>query len=366
VKSKRVKPGPTDSGALPRLSLLLGLRPKDVRRLIIALGLILGIVAIGTIGYILTANLDPLNALYMTVITISTVGYGELGQVGKDTRIFTILLIFATMIWGAWAIESLLSTILSEEFRQAVFQLRSIRKVRIMENHTILCGFGRIGEAAASELVRNNEPFVVIENDPEVVDHLRELNYHVIYGDATEDETLLAAGVKQAARLLATLNDDNANIVTALSARELNPRIWIASRLVRHDAYHKLIRAGANEVVSPYDYGGRRLALTVLRPHVAEFLSEVVFDEGRGAEMDEIEVKTGSELAGRTLSEINLRQRFGITVIALYCQHENHENATGGFVLNPGPDIPLHPGDVLIIVGTAAQLQHLHGALQSR
>ena len=350
---------------MQRLSALLGLRPKDLRRFFIALGLILGIIAAGTVGYSITAHLNPLNALYMTVITISTVGYGELGEVGKSTRIFTIFLIFATMIWGAWAIESLLSTILSDEFRQAVFQLHSIRKVRHMENHTILCGFGRIGEAAASELVRNNEPFVVVEQDPEIIERLRELNYHAIRGDATEDETLLAAGVRQAARLLATLNDDNANIVTALSARELNPAIWIASRLVRQDAYHKLLRAGANEVISPYDYGGRRLALTVLRPHVAEFLSEVVFDEGRGAEMDEIEVKEGSELAGQTLSEANLRQRFGITVIALYCMHETYKNATGGFVLNPGPDARLHPDDVLIIVGTAEQLHHLHNALKT-
>ena len=350
---------------MQRISILLGLRPKDIRRFFIAIGFILGIIVVGTAGYMLTAHLNPLNALYMTVITMSTVGYGELGEVGKDTRIFTIILIFATMIWGAWAIESLLSTILSEDFRQAVYQLRSIRKVRDMENHTILCGFGRIGEAAASELVRNNEPFVVVENDPEITEHLRDRGYQVINGDATEDETLLAAGVRQAARLLATLNDDNANIVTALSARELNPAIWIASRLVRQDAYHKLLRAGANEVISPYDYGGRRLALTVLRPHVAEFLSEVVFDEGRGAEMDEIEVKEGSELAGQTLSEVNLRQRFGITVIALYCTHETHQNATGGFVLNPGPDARLHPDDVLIIVGTAEQLHHLHDALKT-
>jgi len=352
---------------MQRLSVLLGLRPKDLRRLFIALTLILGIIAVGTIGYMITAHLNPLDALYMTVITVSTVGYGELGDVGKYTRIFTIILIFAAMLWGAWAIESLLSTILSDEFREAVFKLRSIRKVRHMENHTILCGFGRIGEAAASELVRNQEPFVVVENDPEVVERLRELNYHVITGDATEDATLLSAGVKHAARMLTTLDDDNANIVTALSARELNPSIWIASRLVRTDAYHKLIRAGANEVVSPYDYGGRRLALTVLRPHVAEFLSEVVFDEGRGAEMDEIEVREGSELAGQTLAQADLRKRFGITVIALYHPGKKApaEDTTGGFELNPGPETILRPGDVLIIVGTAEQLHDLHNALKT-
>jgi voltage-gated potassium channel len=366
VKSDGRKLIPVDSTQLQRLSILLGLRPKDIRRLFIALVLILSIVVVGTIGYMLTAELNPLDALYMTVITISTVGYGELGNVGRNTRVFTIILIFATMIWGAWASESLLSTILSEEFRQTVFQLRSIRKVRDMKNHTILCGFGRIGEAAASELVRNKEPFVVVEQNPDIVEHLRELNYHVISGDATEDDVLLAAGVRQAARLLTTLNDDNANIVTTLSARELNPNIWIASRLVRVDAYHKLLRAGANEVVSPYDYGGRRLALTVLRPHVAEFLSEVVFDEGRGAEMDEIQVREGSELAGKTLAEANLRQRFGITVISLYHGKEEKTHPDiGRFELNPGPDTRLRPGDVLIIVGTSDQLQRLHNALKT-
>jgi len=331
-----------------------------------ALALIVCIIVVGTIGYRITAELDWISALYMTVITISTVGYGELGEVGKDTRIFTIMLIFATMIWGAWAIESLLSTILSEQFREAVSQLRSLRKVRTMENHTILCGFGRIGEAAASELKRNNEAFVVVEMNPVVIDHLRELGYHVIRGDATEDATLLAAGVKQASKLITTLDEDNANIVTVLSARELNPNIWIASRLVREDAYHKLRRAGANEVVSPYDYGGRRLALTLLRPHVAEFLSEVVFDEGRGAEMDELRVEEGSELVDKTLAQTDLRQRFGITVIALYRGEGGRPNSvTGKFELNPGPNTVLQPGDVLIIVGTSQQLHKLHQALRA-
>ncbi len=347
-----------------RLSLLLGLRPKDLRRAFLALTLLLGILGVGMIGYHITAQLDWLDALYMAVITISTVGFGEMGTVNTYTRIFTILLITATMIWGAWAIESLLSTMLGGEFQKAVLQLRSMRKAKRMKNHTILCGFGRIGEAAASELKRHGEPFIVIEKDPDVVDHLRELGYHVIHGDATEDASLLAAGIKQAARLITTLDEDNANIVTALSARELNPRIWIASRLVRHDNYRKLVRAGANEVVSPYDYGGRRLALTLLRPHVAEFLSQVVFDEGRGAEMDEIQIQDGAEIAGKTLAQANLRQRFGITVIALYHAHEAHPTrTTGRFELNPGPDTVLMPGDVLIIVGSSDQLHHLHHVL---
>ncbi len=347
-----------------RLSLLLGLRPKDIRRLFIALSLILGIMVAGTIGYILTDNLGPLDAFYMAIITISTVGFGELGEMDADARLFTIGLILATMVWGGWALQSVLGIILSKEFREAVFKLRSIRKVRNMSHHTIICGFGRIGEAAASELLRNQEPFVVIENDVQVIERLQEMGYRVISGDATEDETLLNAGITQAERLIATLDNDNDNIVTVLSARELNPKLWIASRLVHPNAEHKLTRAGANEIVWPYDYGGRRLALTVLRPHVAQFLSQVVFDEGRGAEMDELKVGENTPMAGKTLKELSLRARFGITVIALYCTHEKHENETGAFVLNPGPNTRLHAGDVLIVVGAQAQLHNLHRTLE--
>ena len=350
---------------MQRLSLLLGLRPKDIRRLIIALGLILGIVLAGMVGYMLTAGLGLLDAFYMAIITISTVGFGELGEMDADARIFTIGLIVATMLWGGWALQSILGIILSKEFHEAVLQLRSIRKVRNMTNHTIICGFGRIGEAAASELLRNQEPFVVIDNDSQVIERLQEMGYRSISGDATEDETLLDAGITQAARLIATLDNDNDNIVTVLSARELNPKLWIASRLVHPNAEHKLRRAGANEIVWPYDYGGRRLALTVLRPHVAQFLSQVVFDEGRGAEMDELELGENSPLTGKTLKELALRSRFGITVIALYCTHEKHEGETGGFVLNPGPNTRLHAGDVLIVVGTRAQLHKLHHTLKS-
>jgi voltage-gated potassium channel len=266
---------------------------------------------------------------------------------------------------AAWALQSALSTIVSDEFRRAVQQLRSIRGIRNMENHTILCGFGRIGRAAAAELARNDEPFVVIDLDPELVESLREENIHAIHGDATDDEMLLVANIHRAKRLLAVLDSDNANIVTVLSARQLNPKLWIASRVVREEAASKLLRAGADQVLSPYDYGGRRLALTALRPHVAQFLSMVVFDEGQGAEMDELQVFTGSELAGRSLAEIDLRRRFGVTVLALYHPLATAQKDEIGFDLHPGPDTILYPDDVLIVVGTRPQLAQVHAVLQS-
>lgn len=347
------------------LATLFGLRARDLRRLLLALILLIAIVVIGTVSYHILAGASLLDSFYMTIITVSTVGFGERVTMNTETMVFTTVLILASVVWGAWALQAALSTIISEEFRRAVQQLRAIRGIRGMEKHTILCGFGRIGRAAAAELVRNDEPFIVIDLDPELVESLREEGIHTIFGDATDDEILIVANIYSAKRLLAVLDSDNANIVTVLSARQLNPKLWIASRVVREEAASKLMRAGADQVLSPYDYGGRRLALSALRPHVAEFLSMVVFDEGRGTEMDELQVFAGSELAGKSLAEINLRRRFGVTVIALYHPKATDHEEEIGFDLHPGPDAVLYPNDVLIVVGTQQQLAQVHAALQS-
>lgn len=347
------------------LALLFGLRARDFRRLAFALSLLLTIVIIGTAGYHILTNASLLDSFYMTMITVTTVGFGESVPMNKAAMLFTTALIVASVVWGAWALQSALSTIVSDEFRRAVQHLRAIRGIRGMEGHTILCGFGRIGRAAAAELTRNGEPFVVIDLDPEMIEKLRAENIPAIHGDATDDEILRVANIHTARRLLAVLDSDNANIVTVLSARQLNPDLWIASRVVREEAASKLLLAGANQVLSPYDYGGQRLALTALRPHVAQFLSMVVFDEGKGAEMDELQVFAGSELAGRSLAEIDLRRRFNVTVLALCRPTSAAPEDEIGFDLHPGPDTILHPDDVLIVVGTRTQLAKVHAVLQS-
>ncbi len=346
------------------LALLLGLRTRDLRRLVVAIVLLLSILAAGTVGYRILTGASLLDSFYMTMITVTTVGFGEKVPMNRATMLFTTWLIVASVVWGAWALQAALSTILSDEFRHAVQQLRSIRGIRFMEGHTILCGFGRIGQAAAAEFQRNGEPFVVIDANSETVEQLRENDVRAILGDATDDNVLLAANIHKARRLLAMLDSDNDNIVTVLSARQLNPDLWIASRVVRSESAKKLLLAGANEVLSPYDYGGRRMALTALRPHVAEFLSLVVFDEGRGVEMDELRVRPDSPLAGHTLRELNLRQRFGVTVIALY-HPDNASHSDIGFDLNPGPNTVLHTDDVLIVVGKHDQLARVHEGLRA-
>ncbi len=359
---------------MQELPVLFGFRRHQRRRMFIAGASVLGILIVGVVGYSLLADLDMADAVYMTIITISTVGFTELGNFDSRTRLFASLLIVATLVWGAWALQLLLGTILSEEFRRGVHQLRSIRRTRSMENHTIICGYGRIGRSVAAELERQREPFIVLESDPNLVEALRDRGWVAIQGDATEDDVLLAAGIQQAQRLLAVLSTDNANIVTVLSARELNPQLWIASRVVQPDAEHKLRRAGANIVISPYDFGARRLVLTALRPHVAQFLSAVAFGEERQAEMDELELHPRSPWIGQTLGQINLRREFGVTVIALYhassyasnyasslpASSPRADGTTAGFALNPGSDAVLQAGDVLILVGQREHLLQLH------
>jgi len=350
---------------MKRIATILGLRPHDLRRVLLALSLILVILVVGMMGYSLLAGLNLVDAFYMTVITISTVGFTELGEFDTVTRMFSALLIVFTLVWGACVRHSVLGIFLNERFRMGVSLRCSVRRAQRMQDHTIICGFGRIGRATAAEFERNEEPYVVVEHDLALVEELREQGLHVVQGDATEDHILIAAGIQRAKRLVAALDNDNDNIVTVLSARELNRELVIGSRVVEPAAERKLRRAGADRVISPYAVGGRRIALELMRPHVGVFLHTIIFDEGKGAEVDEVLVHADSGLTDKTLNESHLRQRFGVTVLALHHPHVDEYQGDLGFDLNPGPDTVLHAGDVLIVVGNAVQLAQVHEALES-
>jgi len=351
--------------AMKEIASILGVQPHDLRRLLVALSFILAIFAFGMFGFSYFAELGLADAFYMTVITISTVGFRELGDFDTATRLFSSLLIIFTLVWGAWALQSVLGIFLSDRFRMGVGQINSVRRAQRMQDHTIICGFGRIGRATADEFNRNEEPYVIVEQDLNLIEVLRDKGLHVVRGDATEDDTLTAAGIQKAKRLIAALNNDNDNIVTVLSARELNRDLVIASRVVEPEAERKLRRAGADRVISPYAVGGRRIALELMRPYVGDFLHTIIFDEGTGAEVDEVLVHVDSGLADKPLSETRLRQRFGVNVLALHHPHATEDNSHSGFELNPGPNTVLHAGDVLIVVGNAEQLAQVHKALEA-
>jgi len=323
-----------------------------VNRVWKALGVLGVLVAIGTIGYHILEDMTLLDALYMTVTTISTVGFGEVHPLSPVGRAFTIGLILFGVSAMAWAAESMVKALLEDQVRHAWWRRRMERVIDRLADHYIVCGYGRMGEQIGRELTRRGLAFVVVERDPQVLEMLHANNILHVVGDATSDSTLLAAGVTSARGLATALTGDADNALVVISAKGLNPRIQVVARASNRETEEKLLRVGADRVVTPYTIGGQRMALGLLQPAVNEFLSSVVFDAEKHTELGEIEMREGSELVGKTLRDSRLRERWGAIVVAI-------KDREGAFMLSPSADTVLHHGDVLILVASAACFREL-------
>jgi voltage-gated potassium channel len=317
---------------------------------------VLGVlVAVGTVGYHLLERMTILDALYMTVITLSTVGYGEVRPLSPLGRLFTIGLILFGVSAVAWALSSMIEVFLGEQLRHALWRHRMERVIEQLAYHYIICGYGRMGQQIGLELTRRGLAFVVVEQDPEVAEELRGQGILHIHGDATADHTLLAAGLDRARGLATALSGDADNALVVISAKGLNPRIQIVARASNRETEEKLHRAGADRVVTPYTIGGQRMALSLLQPAVNEFLNSVVFDAEKHTELGELEVRETSELAGKTLRDSHLREQWGAIVVAI-------KKAEGELVLGPSADTLLQVGDLIILVANAQCLRELQHA----
>lgn len=230
------------------------------------------------------------------------------------------------------------------------------RKIGTLENHVIICGWGRVGRALAEHLVSEDEPFVVIENDPERVVDVPHL---VVEGDATEDETLRRAGIDRARALIAALNADADNLFVVVAGRALRPDLFIVARVRTATAEEKMRRVGADRVVNPQQIGGHRMGAFVMQPHVAEFLDVVMHDRSMEFRLEEIVVPQASPLAGQTLRDTHIRDRTGALVLAM-------RDAEGRFRSNPTPETKICPGEVLIAIGTPEQLAALRHEVAER
>ncbi len=235
------------------------------------------------------------------------------------------------------------------ELREIVGRRRMDRKIADMAGHVVLCGWGRVGRAVASDLTRAGKQVVVVDISS---DRVRDADHATVVGDATLDQTLRAAGIERAGTLVAALADDAANLFVTLSGRTLNPGLFIVARARQEDSIDKLNRAGADRVVNPQELGAARIASFVVRPHVAEFIDVVMHERSMEFRMQEVVVPAGSELADRSLRELDLRQRAGVLVLAVRGDDDV-------FRSNPDPDTNLHAGDVAIAVGTEADLGRL-------
>ncbi|MBI3947715.1 MAG: potassium channel protein [Armatimonadetes bacterium] len=329
--------------------------PDPLRRLRFVILILLLLALVGILGYEYIEGMSTLDAAYMTVITLATVGYRELKELSPAGKLFTMFLIVIGVGTLAWGLQIAVDAIVGEHLSRGVWRHRMIRTIEAMKGHYIVCGHGRMGQQITARLRREGDPFVVIEDNPEQIPLLEKLGYAFIVGAAADDHVLLAAGVQRARGLVAVGPTDADNIFVTLSARGLNPDVYIVARSVKVEDEEKLRRAGADKVLSPYITGGRRMAVALLRPTVADFLDVVMHSEGLQFELEEVRVGAGSRLAGRSLTDAGVLGPSGPTVMGL-------KRRTGEIQAGPPGTYIIQPGDTLIVLGTEEQIEAVRGA----
>jgi voltage-gated potassium channel len=308
----------------------------------------------GTAGYYLLEDRYTLfDALYMTVITLTTVGYEEVhSPLSLSGRVFTIILLLVGVLTFFYTVTELVRVVISGEVQQLLGRRRMARSLAEMKNHMIICGYGRMGRHVCSEFSRRGLPFVIIDRRSELLRDFDLAHGIALEGDATSDEVLKRAGVERARALVTVAASDADNLFITLSARLLNDKLFIVARAEGELAEQKLRRAGASRVVTPYAIGGAKVAMAVLRPAVVDFIELATGTEHLDLQIEETLIQPGSKLAGVTLLASGLRQDLGVIVVAI-------KKASGHLVANPPGDAVMTPGDTLIALGARQSLDRV-------
>jgi len=321
---------------------------RPAARLRIGLIGLIGVLVAGTAGYV-GFGYTLLAAVFQTVITVTTVGFGEVHRFGPGAEIFTIFLILMGVGTAAYTfsilVEMLVEGYLTDEFRRR----RMDRQIQRLRDHVILCGWGRVGRAIAHQLTSSAVEVVVIDSSREQVETVDGL---YLCADATDEDVLRAAGIERARALITALSGDADNLYVTLTARSMRPELVIVARTASESAVPKLLQAGANRVVNPQDLGGARMAALATQPHVAEFLDVVMHDGSLEFRLEQVHVPPDSPIAGQTLRGARIHARTGALVLAL--RHPGEE-----FRTNPPPEAPVEGGDVLVVIGNAEQIDAL-------
>ena len=328
----------------------------EYRGIRIAVILLLLTLVFGTVGFAAIEGMSWFDAFYMTVITISTVGFSEIKPLSAFGRLITIFIISTGIAIGAYAIGSLLKMFIEGELARTFGRRKLEKDISVLKEHFVICGFGRIGAIICEELQSENIPFVIIEEDPAKNEELEQNRYLYLNMDATSEEALLKAGIQSAKGLVSAVGADAHNVFITLTAKGLRPDIFILSRAsdVRNEA--KLIKAGASRVVSPYVLGGRRMAEVLKRPTVVDFIDIAMANRHLGLMMEEARVGSSSHLIGKNLIESRLRQDYGVIIVAI--KKESDE-----MVFNPMPEERLDSGDVIVCIGKKENLEGMNDIL---
>jgi len=316
---------------------------------------LLVILVLGSLGFVWLEGWSFFDALYMTVTTLTTVGYGEVHPLNAVGKAYNMVLILAGMGFLIYIITSLARVVVEGEIAAALGKRKLLKRIKKLTGHYIICGYGRLGEIIARQLQERGLPLVVVEINPELITSLDQSSYYFVAGDATKEEVLVEAGIERAKGLVAVVHSDASNVYIVLTARSLNPGLFIVARGEEPGSRQKLLRAGADKVESPYELGGRKMAHTILRPTVTT-LMELAMHEGVEWSMEEVAVGTTSSMIGLPLKESGIRQKYGLIVVAI-------KRADGEMLFNPSPSAPVLAGDTLILIGMRKDLEVLEDIL---
>jgi voltage-gated potassium channel len=317
---------------------------------------VLATLLIGTAGFVLIEHWPVFDAFYMTLITISTVGYSEIHPLSHAGRIFNSVLIVFGVSLLFFAIGLITQAVVQLELGEFFGKRRMKRMIDKLESHYIVCGYGRVGRVAAWEMQQAGLACVVVDRDPERVEQAVAAGLHAVAADSTRDQTLLDAGVKRARGLVAALGTDADNLFVILSAKTLNPELNVAARAGEEEAEEKLHRAGADTVFAPYTHAGHRLAQALIRPHVLQFLDFTTKSMGLDVLIEQVQVAEGSEFASMSLKQMQIRRDIGVIVLAI-------RRAGGEMVFNPPAEAVIQSGDFLVAMGEPESLRKLERLL---
>lgn len=328
------------------------MRRSPMRRLVLASGLFLALTAFGTAGYMVLGDATPLDALYMTVITIAAVGYSESIELQGAARLFTLLIIILGVGSITFVVVSGLDFVLEGHLEDLLGRRRMDRELARLRAHTIICGFGQVGRHVVVHLTDEDAAVVVVDRDRERVAAARAHDLLTIEGDATQEDALVRANIATAGAVVACAHDDADNVLISLTAKGLNPNAFVVARIKRDENEPKVRRAGADRVIAPAAIGGRRIAALVTRPSVVDFLDVLTLGTDQDLMLEEVVVLPDGPLDGSSLRQLQLRERHGVTVLAVQA-HGQQTNT------HPEPDTVLHAGDLLVVVASSDGLREL-------
>lgn len=332
---------------------------EPLTKLRLPLFVLFTIIIVGTLGYRFLYPITLLDAFYMTIISISTVGFREVIELDPRGKLFTVFLILSGLGGLTFTVTNLFRFIIEGHLLGLVKRRQMEKSLDSLKDHYIICGFGRVGEQIARDFEKAGRRFVVIDENPEALQRVQDRDYLYVEGNATSDEILKKAGIERAKGLVAASDSDPDNVLTTLSARMLNPTIFIVARASSADVFEKLHKAGANRVVSPYLSTGQKMAAMLLKPLVHEYLDSMAYGTDIEIRLEELELPGDAEIVGQTIKDSAIRKRTGTTILAI--KKENGQALT-----NPGVSTILEAGDHLILVGTTDQLEQASRLLLPR